>query len=347
MIRTTFGLLVVAAASFMPVAAQEQSVACGAVLDRPGAYHLSGNLDCPLIPPGPFCDTPVITITAPDVRLDGRGFTLSGIAGIGIRITATGADVRDIAIEGFRIGVHIAGGGANRLTRVSTESISLACDDRGTGLELSDTTGNVVTNSEFSRSIDWGVRLVRAHWNRIASNQIVDNRFRPGDPAANVALVLSDNNQIAGNDLSRGGLWGVRLEGSNGNFIGGNVVDETAGNIPFGIGIVLADSSRNIVAANRLNRVPVAFTTHTGLFLFGSSTGNLVVSNQVLNHTASGIRAGPGATGNLIYFNEATGNTPWDGEDQNPGCEGNSWGANTFQTANQPCVDAWPRRWNR
>ena len=142
---------------------------------------------------------------------------------------------------------------------------------------------------------------------------------------------------------AKGDTWATALEDAFRKLpsLRVHVVDETGAGSPFGIGIVLADSSQNVVVGNRMTRVPVPFTSHTGLLLFGSSGDNLVISNQVFNHTASGFRVSAGAFGNRFYFNEGTGSTPWDADDQNPECDDTLWIANSFATFNPPCVDAW------
>src|SRR5688572_19949319 len=96
-----------------PVIAQPQPVTCNTVIQTPGKYELAGDLSCEVgVPPPLFCDVAAITIAAPDVQLNGRGFTVSGInTGIGIRIASSGVEVQDIVVEAFNIGIEISGGG--------------------------------------------------------------------------------------------------------------------------------------------------------------------------------------------------------------------------------------------
>jgi hypothetical protein len=77
-----------------------------------------GKPDMPVgIPPGLFCDKAAITITAPNVHLDGQGFTLTGslFIGIGIQITAPDVQVRNITVESFDTGIEIREGHSNHL----------------------------------------------------------------------------------------------------------------------------------------------------------------------------------------------------------------------------------------
>jgi parallel beta-helix repeat protein len=330
-----------------PVAAQPIAVTCGAVLDTPGIYELQGDLECPLgVPPPTHCNEAAITITAAGVQLDGRGFTVSGNpsfaeTGIGIRITATGARVRNIAVQRFAIGIDIAGGGGHQLHRVTSTRNSLAhCAGGGVGVRMTETTGNQLNASAVRNNERWGVQMISAHDNRVTASEIRENRFQPGDESGNVDLLSSDRNAVGNNDLSRGGLFGVRLRQSNGNAVTGNLVEETATPAGFGVAILVSASSDNALVANTVDRAPTAAGPgYTGIALSEGATGTVIRGNSVFHHNFNGIVLFSGATQNVIEGNRALDNTPFDGADQNAGCDANVWRGNRFDTVNQSCVD--------
>jgi parallel beta-helix repeat protein len=319
----------------------QQVIACGAVIDTPGTYELADNLSCPLgLPPPAFCDTAAITITASHVRLKGRGFTISGNqTGVGIRVAAADVHLQDVTVERFNIGIELTGGGGHRLIDVaSLANSTFHCGD-GVGVQMTNTSDSLIDHSTVSRNERWGVRLVSSARNRLVASDVSDNRFRPGRESGNVDMLSSDENDVTANDLSRGGLWGVRLQDSGRNAITANVVNDTATPAGIGIGILVSDSAHNVVQANRIDRAPAPGTDYIGVLLFGSATGNAVRANRVFHHTRNGIFVFTGATGNVLEGNRAFDNTPFDAADDNPGCDANTWRGNQFGLVSQPaCI---------
>jgi parallel beta-helix repeat protein len=336
-------LLLLAPMSAPEAVAQAQPVACGTVIDRPGKYELSGDLSCPLgFPPPLFCDAAAITITAPHVELNGRGFSVSGIrTGVGIRITSTDVRVLDIVVAEFNVGIEITGGGLHHLHELTVRGNSaFHCGD-GIGLQLTNTNDNRLSGSVVSGNEHWGIRLVSSSNNRLHGNEITNNQFRPGREAGNIDLVSSDENSISDNDLSGGGLVGVFLNESSRNRIDRNVVTDTAPNTEFGTAIVLIHSVENAVRANSVSRsLPDPFSAHTGIHLGEGARRNVVRDNQVFGHSDNGIELAAGATENEVRGNHALENTPFDAADENAGCDGNTWKGNQFGTVNQPvCIE--------
>jgi nitrous oxidase accessory protein NosD len=324
-----------------PVVAQPKVVTCGAVLDTPGMYELAADLTCHLgVPPPQFCDAAAVTITASGVRLNGRGFTLSGGAGpdatgVGIRITASNARVENIAVEAFAVGIAIEGGGRHRLSRVAARrNNDFHCGSGGVGLAMSDTSMNVVQMSDLSQNTRWGLRMQSSSRNLVTRSQLRDNRFQPGDESGNVDLSSSHGNLLTVSNLSNGGLFGVRMTDSNRNMIADNVVDDTAAGVGFGIAILLSASSHNDLRRNTVDRAPSFGTHYTGIAVGDGAVRNRVLANTVLHHTAHGIVLATGATANTIQGNRAQDNAPFDAADTNPGCDANRWLRNQFGTVN-------------
>jgi len=328
--------------SLLPATAEAkvQTVGCGAVIDSPGQYQLSGDLTCLVgVPPPLFCDKAAITITASNVHLDGQGFTLSGFQGdgIGIQVTSSNVHIRNITVEQFDVGIEIKGGGSNHLNGVNLTFNTPNFCGGGTGLRISNSDDNQLINSTISINQNWGVRILSSNGNQINNNVIVNNRSRPGFNTGNIDLLSSNENRITNNDLSQGGLLGVRAQDSNGNVILNNVVNDTGVTSGFGTAILLSGSTDNVVQGNLIDREPSPLSPFRGIFLF-DSTRNIVRANTVQNHNGSGIILFQGALDNLIHANAAVNNTPWDLEDDNANCDANTWKANKFGTANQSCI---------
>ena len=334
------------AASALPATAQGRGttpVECGDVIDEPGNYHLEADLHCELgVPPPVFCEDAAITITAPDVHLNGRNHTLSGFpTGVGLRIASiTGVTVRNLGVERFGIGVEVSGGGSHRLHRLTiVENSDFYCNT-GIGLLLESTEGNRLQESVVTRNRAWGVRIVSSRENLLRNNEIVANRWRPGDLTGNVDLFQAEGNRIVGNDLSRGGLFGARFDRSNGNVLAKNVIDDTAAQPLFGTAVLLSDSDENLVRNNLVDRDPPAnpATRFSGIALFGASTGNVVEKNRVEHHDF-GISLAEGVQETLVTKNTATTNLVFDARDDNPDCGTNLWRKNELGTTNQPCIE--------
>jgi len=79
----------------------------------------------------------------------------------------------------------------------------------------------------------------------------------------------------------------------------------------------------------------------TGFLLtpdFGSATGNTLVKNEAAFSFLAGIVVQDGATGNDLVRNTVSGGGTHL-VDFNENCDANTWRKNTFETANQACID--------
>lgn len=89
--------------------------------------------------------------------------------------------------------------------------------------------------------------------------------------------------------------------------------------------------NNNVVVDN------IASNNLGGIYVYGSN--NQVYANTTNNNSAGdGIWVIAGALGNILSENKASGNLPWDMEDDNPTCGTNIWAADTFNGANQSCI---------
>jgi len=128
------------------------------------------------------------------------------------------------------------------------------------------------------------------------------------------------------------GGYGILIDGSNSN----TVITSTSDNNTGG-GILLAGGHDNIAIANTASG-----NAFEGIGLYSDiangPTNDIVRANHTDRNGSYGIHIGPTSGGNLIQANKAHGNTLFDLDDENSGCDSNTWKSNSFNTANQPCI---------
>jgi len=89
--------------------------------------------------------------------------------------------------------------------------------------------------------------------------------------------------------------------------------------------------NNNVVVDN------IASNNNGGIYVYGSN--NQIYANTTNNNSVGdGIWVLAGALGNILSENKASGNLPWDMEDDNANCGTNIWAADTFNGANQSCI---------
>jgi parallel beta-helix repeat protein len=119
----------------------------------------------------------------------------------------------------------------------------------------------------------------------------------------------------------------IRVLASNNRVIGNHIDGGNAGVLLTSTAVIAADSTAVIDNVVTGSDVGIPVTTNENAIranqLSGNGTGILVVSS---------------AQSNALTGNNATGNTT-DLIDQNAGCDDNDWHGNTFDTANQDCID--------
>src|SRR5271156_3464824 len=114
---------------------------------------------------------------------------------------------------------------------------------------------------------------------------------------------------------------GIMLGGSNNAVLGcSNITDS-----------ILVFSNENLIAFNN------ASSDGIGIGVFGNNN-QIYVNTTKNNSGGDGIIVFSGALGNKISGNKSFDNTPFDMEDENPGCGTNVWVGNKFNTANESCI---------
>jgi parallel beta-helix repeat protein len=159
--------------------------------------------------------------------------------------------------------------------------------------------GGTVTRFQFGIVVEGLSESVSTQSNQLV-NITVTNSTNQG-----IILVNSVENRIINCTASTNGAAGMFVGSSaNYNTLISNVADGNGGP-----GIQLFDNYWSTLRANQ--------TDHNGL---------------------DGIFVDVGDTQNLIQANKAANNTPFDLADLNANCDSNTWKANQFGTANQPCI---------
>ena len=187
----------------------------------------------------------------------------------------------------------------------------------------------------------------------------------------------ADGNVVDKNNVTKGGLAGISFHSyvlvpaapnvpvgssNRNNVVSRNVVTKTGfdtntvdsfadgiASLSSGpVGTVTRPSDTNTIVKNRSTN-----NFRHGISLGRLSFDNTVDKNTVNNNGGSGIFvAGPvpprpgtpgfdpqGAHDNSLSNNMGSGNGVFDGNDQNPDCDNNTWTNNRFRTVNAPCVD--------
>lgn len=203
-------------------------------IDTPGYYSFASDLTSN--------ETPFITITAPDVFLDGKGFQLiaePGTAGDAILIQPEGAQglqnltVRNLEVSGWDTGLHVVSGydGAAR---------NLTFRDQGkNGIWLDNTSGFTVHGCYVAGSGLPGIAVSNATENTLTWNHV------SGSSDVGIYVVYSKNNHILYNYLDGNHYNGIFLDNSTGNHLSENQADNNG--YP---GIALATSEKNTLGRN-------------------------------------------------------------------------------------------------
>ncbi len=300
------------------------------------------------------CNQGGLVIGADNITLDLGGHSVLGKPrsgdGLGIAISNhTGVTVKNGTVRFFDAGVAILQGGGNTVTNVrARDNIGAGKSNRkgdfGDGIAVNSSSGNTVSsNTVFHNGPYSGISVVAsttmpASGNSISGNTVIDN------DVAFQGVVNQDD--------------GVRIEGPNatgntvqGNTVRGNGLDGIALFADQGTGFPNSGTTvaSNIVEGNGFH--DKGHRKGDGIVLFGAPTSTTVKGadssnvhdNTVRGNAANGVRVA--SRSNTIASNVATANaaypgvTAFDLTDANPGCDANSWSANTYGTRNQTCIN--------
>lgn len=128
---------------------------------------------------------------------------------------------------------------------------------------------------------------------------------------------------------------GVALFNAVGNDVSDNVIDGTAATagMVWPAGIYLGNSTDNTLYNNRITN-----NARNGILLANQSSNNIVKGNQAGLNKVDGVAVDASSQGNILVSNITRSNGQFDLSDASNACGTNTWKANVFVTANQPCI---------
>ena len=180
--------------------------------------------------------------------LDCAGHAVSGAVpggNEGIVVEAQNAVVRDCTVSGFKTGIRVRGGGANRIVDNAVVGNSRY------GIELAvATTGNEIAGNVVLDSGDEGIHVgTGADANVIAGNEIARSKRE------NLYLLDVERCRIEGNRLSGGGSAAIYVKHSRANVFAGNEVEDRPIQLR-------GESDANVFVDNRVDGAGVLFQAY-------------------------------------------------------------------------------------
>ncbi len=315
------------------------STDCGGTL-QPGQVLNAPLLDCNVFP--------ALTIEGPG-SFDLNGHTIScalpgdgTLAGTGIMVVGSGANIRHGTIENCDRGVVVGGDGEHRLKRLTvqsqdvTDNVANLYNDgiafqvfsrqnrfirnrviqyAGEGFRLDDDSANenVLSLNRVTESANHAFRVRRGQHNLFVSNVARDNTGPKGGKVQGEGFRSQD----------RGTKFILNIATGNGDE-GFRLRDETATeNLLIG----------NTATGNGLQPCSLAAEdVNPGIAATGGSSGNWILHNTV-NGNCLGIVVGTLSVGNWVAKNIALNNALIDLADGNSNCDMNRWLRNEFNTS--------------
>jgi parallel beta-helix repeat protein len=240
------------------------------------------------------CPGDGVTITSSGVTLDLAGFTISGDPAA--------------CISPFGTGINIQGPVSNVL--VSGGTVVGFLD----GVGVYSATDSRITNVTTMNPCRLGIYVENSRRVKLIENTVTGAGFEGVRFDFSSARVLLKSTKISGSFADA--VFIAPL--SNRNKIKRNQINGNGNGVA-----ILAEGNK--ILGNTVNG------NASGIFLGPPASGNIIRGNTT-NGNDSGIFVNSDATGNLIESNTAQNNGRADLEDRNPGCDANTWSANTFVT---------------
>lgn len=309
-------------------------VSCGAVLNS--SVRLSSDV-------GP-CQTGGIIVAASNVVIDLNGHRIIGSPGtgdgVGIRLqSVSGVVVKKGTIANFDAGIVIAGGSANKVTKVrAVGNIGAPGGLFGDGILITGSSSNLVRENEVRSNGPFsGISVFGqgAAGNKVSRNVVQDNDLPSGADNVDIGIRLdrgSSQTTVKENRVSFSGLDGIGIfESSEGNVVSRNTLRHNG----------FHDKAHRKGDGIRLfGDVPADPAAGTGQL--PGARSNTITSNVSRENAASGVYVETGARLNQIERNKTGDNgladpVAADLVDENEGCDNNTWVDNTG-TRNRACI---------
>ena len=304
-----------------------QAIGCGEVLGPGGVAMLSDDLSCE--------ESPALTVEGP-VVVDLQGFTLrcalnhaGALAGTGIQVTGSQAEIRNGTIENCRRGVLVEGEGSHRLTHLTVTSAPGVGGGEPIAVLLTSNQNRIFRNIIRGYAGE-AVRLDGANGNLLKYNRAIDNadhgfRVRVGERNLFYQNTARRNggegfrsqdrdNRIEFNTATDNGDEGIRLRDASAqnNLVIGNLVEHNG-----------------LSPCNPLADVP---DVNPGIAVTRDANNNKIKDNKVTGNCA-GIGIEEGSDKNKIVNNDVSKSKILDMVDGNAHCADNDWRKNKFKTS--------------
>lgn len=294
-------LTIAMSAEVQPVSAQ---VACGDTIT--GNAILSSDLLCSTNP----------ALTVDGGRLDMNGFTVEcDNSGDGIVLLGKNSRLANGTVIGCEDGVKLLGDGGHHVNNVtSTDN-----DEEGFAIRSDN---NHLVDCRASNNGDEGFSIDSDN------NQLVGCTSSENDDGI---LVTGDANHIVNCTVDDNADAGIKLRSGERNHVVGNLIRGENGDEGISIG---GGADKNKINANIIEDMG-----DEGILIRSNNDDNKVSGNQVLNSDKEGIKIDASAEGNQITGNTSIGSGNDDLFDGNVDCDENRWKGNTFETANDDCIN--------
>ena len=290
---------------------------CGDVITRD--VTLEADLACQDHQDGLIIGASEVTVDLGGHTIYGPGDSLGG-AGI-VNEGHRHVTIRNGAINGFFLGVHLLGASESTvedlvLERIAVSGISLysasgntvrritsranAAWDPFQWVSVSESDHNEIVSNTFTRALE-AIRVARSSSNTVARNST-------SGAWVGIALEYSDTNEITSNTIIDGRYEGIRLSSSSGNSVTANTITDM-GDLGDGVSLIY-DSDMNDISQNTVSRAQRGITVEGGGVTFAE--GNVVDRNRLSENAGVGIHilgntAGAEVTRNVITGNGHTG----------------------------------------
>jgi len=249
----------------------------------PGNYYLANDIVNSDVPIG-------ISITAPNVVLDGKGKKIDGIDSsgtMGIRIYNAGMTLFNVIIKNVIITDWGTGIRTSDVKNSQIDSVTIKSGVNN-GISLWGSARNTVKNCIVDQNGWSGIYL----WATSNSNTLTGNTVT-GNGVNGIAIQSSNNNEILNNKVQNNLGAGIYLyETSNFNTITGNTITGSTGD-----GINIKTSNDNFAYKNTLKNNGGGISVHV------DANNNEISQNTVTNATLNGVYVGDNSNNNVFIGN--------------------------------------------
>lgn len=265
-------------------------------------------------------DRDLICTTDPALTVDGGLLDLGGFTvvcdqtEVGVLLDGRGARLRNGAVTGCVLAVHVAGEG-----RHTVRNVIASASNQGVFVESD---GNRLLNSHVLRGLEDAAVQVDGADNLLSSNHVAGSNDQGFE-------INGNDNRIVRNRIG-GVAEGVQLTGERNHVLRNEIIGATDRGVD--VRGLVEPTGAHVIAFNLI------VDGVDGIALLESSNGNRISRNTIYGNSDQGIFVG--TLDNTIERNQVLLNRV-DLQDNTPGCDDNLWQDNTFETSvsDADCID--------